>query len=87
MHCVYVLEHTRTYEIYIGKTDNLKRRVLEHNRGEQTATRRKQGTWVLIYAEVYRNKRDADARERKLKQHGSNKRWLIARIKFSKLED
>jgi predicted GIY-YIG superfamily endonuclease len=87
MHWMYVLQHDVTKEIYIGKTDDIKRRLAEHNRGNQTATQRKAGLWHLLYAELYRSKRDADARELKLKQHGSNKRWLMNRIKHSKLED
>ncbi len=86
MHVVYVVQHSVTKEVYIGKTNDLKRRLVEHNRGGQSATRRKNGAWVLVYAEVYRDKRDADDREIKLKQHGSNKRWLKNRIRHSMLE-
>ncbi len=86
MHAVYVLQHTVTKEIYIGKTRDLKRRIQEHNAGLQISTRRHNGTWQLLYCEIYRNRQDADLRERKLKQHGSNKRWLLNRIKHSLLE-
>ena len=72
--------------MYVGKTNDLRRRIAEHNRGKQTWTRRKSGTWILVYAEAYRDARDADLRERKLKQHGSNKRWLFDRIKHSQLD-
>ena len=86
MFCVYVIQHDLTKEKYIGKTNNLRRRLKEHNSGLQAATRRKNGEWILVYAEAYRNKKDADERENKLKQHGSNKRWVANRIKFSLLE-
>lgn len=85
MFAVYVLQHTVTKQIYIGKTNNLRRRFVEHNANNQKATKRKSGSWVLVYAEAYSDSRDADLRERKLKQHGSNKRWLFDRIKNSKL--
>ena len=71
--------------MYIGKTNNLKRRLGEHNSGQQKATKRKSGEWVLIYAEAYRNKIDASNRELSLKDHGSNKRWLMARVENSLL--
>jgi len=87
MYWVYVLQHDTSHELYIGKTDDIKRRVREHNRGAQTSTRRKNGIWKIVYAELYRSRRDADVREVKLKQHGSNKRWLVNRIKHSLLED
>ena len=87
MHCIYVLQHSKSKKFYFGKTNNLKRRVEEHNKGRQTSTKRKNGEWILVYAEAYRDKRDRDIRELKLKEHGSNKRWLIDRVKFSKIED
>lgn len=86
MHWVYVIQHDQTREIYIGKTDDIKRRLHKHMHGRQTATRHKSGTWHLVYAEMYRVSKDAAMRERKLKQHGSNKRWLLDRIKHSLLE-
>ena len=87
MFCVYVIQHSETKEIYIGKTNNLSRRLIEHNSGQQTATKRRNGEWILVYTEAYRNKKDADDRELKLKQHGSNKRWLLNRIKNSLIEN
>ena len=86
MYVVYVIQHTFTKQIYMGKTNNLQRRLSEHNRGNQSATKRKGGKWILVYAEAYRDKRDAYDRESKLKQHGSNKRWLKNRIRHSMLE-
>ena len=86
MFTVYVIQHTKTHQFYFGVTGNLKKRITEHNNNRQTATQRKSGQWILIYAEAYRDKQDAAARELKLKQHGSNKRWLKDRIKHSMLE-
>ncbi|PIT90938.1 excinuclease ABC subunit C [Candidatus Kaiserbacteria bacterium CG10_big_fil_rev_8_21_14_0_10_49_17] len=87
MYWVYVLRQSKTRELYIGKTNDLKRRLRDHQKGRQSATRRKDGEWRIVYAEMYISKRDADERERKLKQHGSNKRWLLERIKHSVFED
>ncbi len=87
MYCIYVIQHNETKEIYIGKTNNIKRRLKEHNSNKQKATIRKNGIWILIYLEVYRSKKDADDRENSLKQHGSNKRWLKKRISNSFLQD
>jgi len=83
MYFIYLIEHNITKEIYVGKTSNLTRRLKEHNAGFVKSTYRKNGKWILIYVEAYRDKKDADKRECKLKKHGSNKRWLINRIKFS----
>ena len=87
MHIVYLLQHTQTNEKYIGSTDNLKRRLHEHNSGQQTATRRKSGEWKVIYAEIFRAKTDALARERKLKRNARGRQELYKRISASELEN
>ena len=76
MHVVYVLENQRDKSWYIGQTDNLKRRLEEHNNGSGARTTRiNPGPWVLMYAEAYRDKRDALGRERFLKG-GSGRKYL-----------
>ena len=86
MHVVYIIQHNSTKQIYIGQTANLNKRLTAHNHNNQKSTRRKNGKWVLIYAEAYRSKIDAIKRELKLKQHGSSKHELKKRIKDSLLE-
>ena len=82
---MYIIQNNETKEFYIGKTNNLERRLKEHNNGNQTATKRKNGKWVVVYAEAYRAKADADERELKLKHHGTAKHKLKLRIKNSLL--
>ena len=83
MYSLYLLKHSITKELYIGKTNNLKRRLEEHNSGGQVSTHRKNGEWKIVYVEIYKSKSDADTRELKLKQHGSSKHELYKRIKSS----
>ena len=85
MEFVYIIQHSLTKEIYIGKTKNLQQRLNEHNRGKQSATKRKIGEWIPVYLEIYRNKKDADTREARLKKHGRAKQELLKRIKESLL--
>ena len=85
MFIVYLIQHNLSKEIYIGKTNNLQRRLKEHNSGQQTATHRKDGEWILVYAEAYRNKADADRRELRLKNHGRAKQELLKRSQSSLL--
>ncbi len=80
---VYVIQHNVTNQMYIGKTKDFKRRIAEHNNGLQSATKRKFGEWVPIYLETYRDKKDADNRELRLKNHGRAKQELFKRIKNS----
>ena len=85
MYVVYVLEHTVTQQRYVGYTEDLKRRVLEHNARGHKFTTRKNGQWILIYAEAYRDEKDARERERKLKIHGSAMTSLLKRLTKSRL--
>ena len=80
---VYIIQHSITKQIYIGTTNNLKRRLKEHNNQSQYATRRKNGKWIPVYIEIYRNKTDSLKREEKLKYHGRAKQELLRRIKNS----
>ena len=79
MWSVYLIRHT-SGEIYIGVTNNLKRRIAEHNAGGTKFTTRHDGTWRLAYAEAYASKEDAYRREARLKDHGRAKQELLRRI-------
>lgn len=76
MYYVYVIRDRTTEQTYIGYSTDLKRRIKEH-KGKKPD---------LIYYEAYKNKKDAQERERKLKQRGQGVRWLKERIKRSLVE-
>jgi putative endonuclease len=76
MYYVYIIQSTETYEIYVGYTNNLKKRLVEHNTNKSYSTKNK-GPWKLIYYESYANKEDAITREKRLKYHGQ----ALARLK------
>lgn len=73
MYYVYFIRNERDNKNYIGYTNDLKRRIREH----------KDKKPELIYYEAYKNKLDAQNRERKLKQRGQAVRFLEKRIKNS----
>ena len=73
MYYVYLIKNRKENKIYVGYTENLKRRLYEH-RNEKPD---------LIYYETYKDKKDAHNRERKLKQRGQSIRWLKERLKNS----
>ena len=70
MHYIYLLKSAKDNFIYIGNTDNLKRRLTEHNSMKNQATKF-YAPLKLVYYEAYANKDDALSREYKLKHHGS----------------
>lgn len=75
-----------TLEMYIGYTNDIKRRIKEHNQSKGNKfTNRKEGEWLLIYCELYRSQADARKREERLKNHGSGKYELYKRLQNSLL--
>lgn len=86
MFYVYLIQNDVSREIYIGFTADIKRRLDQHNESGKKFTTRKQGSWKLVYSEMYRSETDARLRERKLKRHGSGKHELIKRLQHSLLD-
>lgn len=80
MYYVYVLQNA-IGDLYYGSTNDLRRRLSEHSKGETFSTRGKK--WALAYYEAYRAESDARRREEQIKYHGHAKRWLKERIKDS----
>jgi len=82
MFYVYVLKSNENTKLYIGYTNDLKRRIQEHNKGKNFSTAHK-GTFSLIYYESFRSQKDATTREKQLKQFKSAYGQLKKRIKNS----
>ena len=66
MYYTYVLQSEKDRKLYIGYTNDVRRRLAEHNSGESLSTAPRR-PFTLIYCESYRNKRDALVREKFLK--------------------
>lgn len=82
MYYVYFIKSTKYDEIYVGSTNNLRRRLTEHNDGVELSTKRYR-PWRLVYYEAYQSEEDARNREMKLKHHGNAMRELKKRIQRS----
>lgn len=82
MFYVYVLKSKHDAELYIGSTNDLKRRVREHNAGSSHATSWR-GPFVLIYYEAYKDEVEARSREWNLKRRGNARLELVKRIQKS----
>ena len=63
---VYILYNKLKNYIYIGYSENLKQRIVEHNKGYSKSTKAYLPL-ELIHYEAYRNKKDAKRREIYLK--------------------
>jgi len=82
MHYVYTLKSEYDHELYIGRTNDLKRRLKEHNNNESFATSFRTPR-TLRYYEAYADERDAVRREKALKRRGNALRFLKERVFFS----
>ena len=84
MFYVYMLRSGKTRSLYIGVTNDLKRRFSEHNseRASREFTQRNK-PWKLVYYEAYLNELDAHEREAALKNYGAGLGQLRRRIKRS----
>ncbi len=78
MYYVYVLKSEKSGQWYTGYTDNLRKRVSQHNKKESTWTKR-MVPWTLIYYEACLDEGDARAREKYLKS-GLGKKYLKKRL-------
>lgn len=65
---VYVLQSKKNNSLYVGYTNDLKKRLQKHNRGLNFSTKPYR-PWQLIHYEAYRNKKDAERRENYLKEN------------------
>lgn len=72
---VYLLSNHE--DRYIGYTNNIERRLKEHNSRRNKST--KNASWKIVYFEAYLSQEDAIQREKRLKQHGRAKQELFKR--------
>ncbi len=70
---LYILLSESSGRFYVGSTDDLQRRLAEHIRGKNLATRGR-GPWKLVHSEQLESL--ADARHRKYEI----KRWKSAKL-------
>lgn len=74
MYIVYILKSKTYNHYYTGQTENIERRLLEHNSGNIYWTSRYK-PWELIYTEKYNTRNDAIKREKYLKSH-AGRIWI-----------
>lgn len=79
---VYVLKSEKDKRLYIGCTNDIKKRVQEHNSGLNTSTRYRR-PFHLVYYEAYLSLKDARTRESRLKKFKNSYTELKKRIKYS----
>ena len=81
MYYVYILQSLKTGRLYIGHTNNLIRRMEDHNNGCGSKYTRQNGPWVLLYSESHPDRSSVVKRERCLKStRGSQEKKKLAGV-------
>jgi putative endonuclease len=79
MYHVYAIKSLVKNYVYVGMTNNLERRLKQHNNGENRSTKAYK-PFVLVLSEIYETRVDARKRERYLKS-GAGKEHLKSLLK------
>ncbi len=74
----YVLKSKKDNQHYIGYTKDLRKRLIQHNKGQTTATKNR-GPFIVIYYEACLSEEKARSRELYLKS-GMGQRYLKNRL-------
>ena len=81
MYYVYILKSLKTKKLYIGHTDDLVRRLEEHNTKRGGKYTQQNGPWRLVYNESYPDRSSAVQREIYLKStRGSQEKKKLAGV-------
>jgi putative endonuclease len=78
---VYILASRRNGTLYIGMTDNLARRISEHQSGVVPGFTGRYGVKALVWYELHESRESAFQRERQLKKW--KRAWKIELIERS----
>ena len=70
---VYIIQSETSRRFYIGSTEDVERRLGEHQRGHSLATRGR-GPWKLVHTEQFASLLEARGREFEIK------RWKSSRM-------
>ncbi len=79
MFYVYILQSKKDGNLYLGSTNDLKRRIVEHNKGLNFSTKLRTPL-ELVYYEAYKSEEDAREREHNLKLRANALSQLKRRI-------
>jgi len=78
---VYILRSLTNGSFYIGHTDNLERRIWQHNNPRKKTYTAKRGPWELRYCEQFASRVEAIRRELFLKSRaGAHEKKRLAGV-------
>ena len=79
MYYVYLLQSKKDKNFYIGQTENIKKRLQQHDAGLVQSTKYRKPLKLIGY-ETYKSRNEARWREYQLKKHGDKKEKFIKEL-------
>lgn len=73
----YILTNKNRTVLYVGYTDDLKTRIVQHKKGNGAVFTKKYSVYDLIYFEEFDNKKVAKSREKQLKNWHKEWKWNL----------
>ena len=76
-YCCYILYSAKLDRYYIGHTEDLEQRLVQHNSGLSTFTA-KANDWIIVYQQFFDTREEARKRENEIKKKKSRKyiEWI-----------
>ncbi len=87
LYYVYILSNKTRTVLYIGMTNDLERRMLEHKTGHGSTFCKKYKVTDLLYYEEYPSIVDAITREKQLKNWHREWKWNLIKKENKNLQD
>lgn len=85
--CVYIITNLNRTTLYIGVTNDIERRMLEHKGGVGSTFTSKYNLTDLMHFEEFKNMSDAIEREKQLKNWHKDWKWNLIKEKNTLLKD
>jgi len=82
----YLLSNKNRTVLYVGYTEDLKTRIVQHKKGNGAVFTRKYSVYDLVYFEEFDNKKNAKSREKHLKNWHKEWKWNLVKEENPKLE-
>ena len=76
---VYILSNKRRNVVYVGSTDDLKKRVYFHKKRLISGFTKKYNVDQLVYFEIFATANEAKEREKQIKEYRREKKNLLIR--------
>lgn len=82
MFFVYIIKSSNKNYYYVGSTENLQKRLKQHNNGEVRSTGFRR-PYNIVYTEIYTTANEARLREKQIKKSRFEKQRIIDNIMAS----